>query len=198
MAGAPPASSVTNAVEVGRPAASSRPTPAVSDPGGRGGHPPARLRILDALAFLEGIGVPRADRGQLAFLADQSPTSSAYVNNLGALRSAGAIDYPSGGTVALTDAGRAIADGGQTPTTTSALHEAVRSKLPPARWRIVAVLIGAYPEAIVREDLAAAAGASPTSSAFVNNLGALRSLGLIDYARPGQVVACPVLFLEGR
>jgi hypothetical protein len=31
---------------------------------------------------------------------------------------------------------------------------------------------------------------------LANNLGRLRSLGLIDYPRPGQVVALPVLFLE--
>ena len=29
-------------------------------------------------------------------------------------------------------------------------------------------------------------------------LGSLRSLGLIDYPSPGQVVALPVLFLEGE
>jgi hypothetical protein len=43
-----------------------------------------------------------------------------------------------------------------------------------------------------------AAGASVTSSSFTNNLGSLRSLGLIDYPQPGQVVALPVLFLEER
>lgn len=34
------------------------------------------------------------------------------------------------------------------------------------------------------------------SSGYTNNLGALRSLGLVDYPRPGRVVALPVLFLE--
>ena len=36
----------------------------------------------------------------------------------------------------------------------------------------------------------------PTGGYF-NNLGALRSLGLIDYPEPGYVKAEPVLFLEG-
>ena len=36
----------------------------------------------------------------------------------------------------------------------------------------------------------------PTGGYF-NNLGALRSLGLIDYPEPGYMKAEPVLFLEG-
>lgn len=36
-------------------------------------------------------------------LADQSPTSSGYTNNLGGLRTLGLIDYPSGGMVAATE-----------------------------------------------------------------------------------------------
>ena len=41
-------------------------------------------------------------------------------------------------------------------------------------------------------------GSSSTSSAYANNLGRLRSLGLIDYPDRGHVVALPVLFLEER
>lgn len=40
-------------------------------------------------------------------------------------------------------------------------------------------------------------GVSPTSGGFFNNLGSLRSLGLIEYPRPAEVAALPVLFLEG-
>jgi hypothetical protein len=35
-----------------------------------------------------------------------------------------------------------------------------------------------------------------TSGGFKNYLGEMRTLGLIDYPGPGQVVALPVLFLE--
>ena len=37
---------------------------------------------------------------------------------------------------------------------------------------------------------------SPTSGGYFNNLGSLRSLGLVDYPQPGTVAAQPVLFLE--
>jgi uncharacterized protein len=154
------------------------------------GITPAKQRILDALAFLEGIGLAQADKVQLALMADARPTSGAYFNNLGALRTAELIAYPRPGTVALTGRGA--------PTTTEELHAVIRAKLPPAKWRLLEVLIGVYPKPIAKDELATRAGARETSGAYFNNLGSLRSLGLLDYPSPGQVVACPVLFLEGR
>lgn len=125
-----------------------------------------------------------------------SPTSGGYFNNLGNLRSAGLIEYPTGGTVALTDAGHAIASTDGVPSTTQELHEAIRAKLPPAKWKVLEQAIRAYPHSLEKDTLAAAIGVSPTSGGYFNNLGSLRSLGLIDYPRPGEVQALPVLFLD--
>jgi hypothetical protein len=83
-------------------------------------------------------------------------------------------------------------------------HETVKTalddgeKLPPAKWRIVEELIGAYPKALAKDTLAERIGVSPTSGGYFNNLGSLRSLGLLDYPRPSEVVASPVLFLNGQ
>jgi len=162
------------------------------------GITPAKQRILDALAFLAGIGLAQADKTQLALMADARPTSGAYFNNLGALRTAELITYPRPGLVALTEAGHSIADPGTAPATTEELHAAIRAKLSPAKWRLLEVLIAAYPKALTKDELAAKAGARETSGAYFNNLGSLRSLGLLDYPAPGQVVACHVLFLDGR
>jgi hypothetical protein len=140
--------------------------------------------------------VPQAKRTQLALLADQSPTSSSYNNNLGALRTAGLIGYPGSGLVDLTEAGRVAAKPMDAPPTSEALHEALYRKLTNKQGLILQALIAAYPKSLSREDLAAEAEASANSSSYNNNLGALRSLGLIDYPGPGQVVALPVLFLE--
>lgn len=159
---------------------------------------PAKQRILNALAFLEGIGVSSAERAQLALLADTTPSSSAYANNLGALRTAGFVDYPGQNLVSLSGSGRAAADGGAVPSTSAELHEVLRSKLPPAKWKIVAALIDAYPNALPKQELAQRADTTPDSSAYSNNLGSLRSLGLLDYPSPGHVIAESVLFLEGR
>ena len=58
------------------------------------------------------------------------------------------------------------------------------------------MLIDRHPEAMHRTELATAVGNSATSSGFANNLGALRSLGLIDYPQRGQVAATALLFPE--
>jgi hypothetical protein len=157
---------------------------------------PAQQRILDALAMLEAIGLASADKTQLALFAGASPKSSGYTNNLGALRSAGLIDYPLRGTAALTDHGRTLADAHQAPATADEMQAFVRQLVGPAKARIIDALIGVYPDALPKEELADRAGASATSSGYTNNLGALRSLGLIDYPAPGYVAARPVLFLE--
>jgi hypothetical protein len=61
---------------------------------------------------------------------------------------------------------------------------------------LLRVLIDRYPQAMDRTELAAAAGSSATSSGFANNLGALRSLGLIDYPQRGQAMATGLLLPE--
>ena len=155
-------------------------------------------RILSALLWGETyLRAPSMARVQVAFLADASPRSSAYVNNLGALRTAGLIDYPGPGIVSLTTPGRFAAQpDASTPQTSAELQAHICGKLPSPQARIVEALCDAYPIALSREALARQAQASATSSAYVNNLGALRSLGLIDYPRQGYVQALPVLFLE--
>jgi hypothetical protein len=196
---APPAS-VRRAEPAGSPGRSSTPArPVVSravSPESNGHLPPARQRILNGLAFLHGIGVAPADKTQLALMIGVSPTSGGFFNNLGGLRSDGLIHYPAGGTVALTDAGAALASTAGIPQTTDELHEAIRAKLPPAKWRILDALIAAYPKAVHKDVIAEQIGVSPTSGGFFNNLGSLRSLGLIDYPQPGHAAALPVLFLE--
>lgn len=158
---------------------------------------PARQRLLNALAMLESIGVMQVGKTQLALWADTSPKSSGYANNLGAMRSAGLINYPGPATVALTDDGRTVADTGQIALATDEdLHRHVQHLVPPARWRIIHPLIQAYPNAVVKADLADLAGVSVRSSGFANNLGALKSMGLIDYPQPGMVAAAPTLFLH--
>jgi uncharacterized protein len=155
-------------------------------------------RILDALAALEAIGISDAHKTQLALFAHASPKSSSYSNNLGALRTAGLIDYPAGGRVHLTPDGRSVADGSAAPSSTEELHRFVYDLVGGSKARLLEQLVAHYPGALEKEQLAELAGASATSSSFSNNLGSLRSLGLIDYPRPGDIAALPVLFLEER
>jgi uncharacterized protein len=153
-------------------------------------------RILDALAAFEAVGLDQVAKSNIATWAGQSPTSSGFANNLGALRSRGLISYPVGGRVALTDAGRALAAAAEPVTSLEQLHTAWVARLSAPQGRLVRVLIDRHPEAMHRTELATAVGNSATSSGFANNLGALRSLGLIDYPQRGQVMATDLLFPE--
>jgi hypothetical protein len=178
-----------------RAAAAARPAPARPPAEPSDGLSGPQQRILDALAWLEAVGITDAHRVQLALLAKASPKSSSYANNLGALRSASLIGYVAG-RVVLTPEGRGAARAPETPPTTADLHATLRAELAGPQWRILEQLIGAYPEAVDKSTLADLAGTSASSSSYANNLGALRSLGFIDYPSGGQVVALPVLFLE--
>lgn len=183
---------VTPAPQAPRPARTPPPVDGEFRPSG------PQQRILNALSWLETIGTGAGDKTQVALLADQSPTSSSYTNNVGALRTAGLIDYPGPGMVGLTDAGRAVADPGEVPSSSEQLHEIIYRKLSQPQAAILRALIAVYPDEIAKPELADRAGASATSSSYTNNLGTLRSLKLVDYTPMRGVVARPVLFLEAR
>lgn len=174
-------------------------THSVGDPGSTG-HLSIRSsqqRILNALKWAEGIGLSEMDKTQLALMSDQRPTSGGYFNNLGSLRSAGFIAYPNPGMVRITESGQERAEPVDVPTTNEELHAMLYAKLPAAQIRILKILIDCYPRAVNKDELAERSEQRPTSGGYFNNLGRLRSLGLIDYPNPGQVIAQPVLFLEG-
>ncbi len=157
----------------------------------------SQQRILDSLGWLDSVGIAQAAKVQLALLAEASPKSSGYQNNLGALRTAGLIDYPTPGRVELTAAGREAMNAPDRPPTAEDLHRTLEARLPSPQWKILHSLILEYPLSVPRGALAINVQQSASSSGFQNNLGALRSLGFIDYPAPGKVVALPVMFLEG-
>jgi uncharacterized protein len=177
-----------------RPASKPAPRSAPAPVAGGAKLPAPQQRILDALIAFEGLGLRRVARHHVAIWSKQSPTSSAYGNNLGGLRSAGLIDYPASGYVALTEAGRRRARPTAPIRSIDQLHQAWIARLPAPQGRILRVLITQYPRAVERTRLAELTDQSPTSSAYGNNLGALRSLGLVDYPQPGRVAATSLLF----
>ena len=155
-------------------------------------------RVLDALAWLADMGIAeRASRVQVAFLADYKPQGGAFNNTLGSLRTAGLVEYPSAGEVALTVDGGASACRLDLPPTSEALQRAVMERLTGPQRRILQPLIDAYPDALTAEELAEASGYEAKGGAFNNYRGSLRSLGLIEYPSPGFAVALPVLFPGG-
>ena len=158
----------------------------------------AHQKIINTLHSLELMGVDAPKRSNVAVLSGVSSTSGGYGNNLSELRTLGLIDYPSGGCLSLTDAGRklvSVLDG--IIENLDDLHEAWYKKISSSQQKILRFLIDNYPNEYSRADVAEALEVSITSGGYGNNLSGLRTLGTIDYPKPGFVVATKLLFPEG-
>jgi len=122
-------------------------------------------------------------RTQLATLAGLAPGSGTYASYMSALRTAGLIDEGTDG-LTLTDAGCAyVAAGGgppRTPRSTADLVALWSSKLKLGARRMLAVLVGAHPIAMSRDELAERSGIASASGTFASYLSALRSNGLVE------------------
>jgi len=155
-------------------------------------------RILNAIAWMETIGVSEPDQTAVAFLAKYSYTSSSFTNPRGALNKAGLVRYVAGGCIALTEEGRKLAQYPDIEPTNESLHQAILAKLPGPETKLLTVLLKHYPKAVDGERLAEMAGYSHTSSSYTNPRGQLKILGLVEYPSPGMVVAKSLLFPEGK
>lgn len=137
----------------------------------------AERAILTSLAGYP-IGLSRE---QLAFLADYHPRSKGYINALGALRGRGLISP--GFPAELTADGALSLDDGPVGTFLRGddLAAVWIARFGRAEAAILRTVIDLYPHASTREDLAEAAGFEHVrSKGFINALGRLRGLGLVD------------------
>lgn len=187
--------------EIIRERAEKPPTPKTAPPGymipAKSSIPAPQQRILDTLASFERLGVKGVDRSNVAVYSDISSKSSAFSAHITRMKDAGLICYPSGGMVALTASGRTKAKSSTPPATRAQLHQAWIQRLPAAQGRIVEQLLTTHPKALTRDELAKRSRQSITSSAFSANISELKSLGLVDYPRPGSVCATTLLFPSG-
>lgn len=152
-------------------------------------------RILDAIAWCEGIGINEPEQTAVAFLAGYTYGGGAFNNPKGRLNSRDYVRYVGSQKIALTDEGRALASPPDSALTSEQLHELVLARLPGPERKILQVLISEWPERLEKSDLAERAGYA-LGGAFNNPLGRLRSLGLIDYPERGRARARDLLFLE--
>lgn len=157
---------------------------------------PAQQRILNAAAELHNIEVNPVPKDMLAVHAGQRPTSGGYFNNLGALRTAGLIEYPQPGFVCLTEEGEQNSQPSETRSIGD-YHAKWFRLMTPAQARIVTQLIAIYPQDVTKDELAEKSEQRNTSGGYFNNLGALRTMGAIVYPRPGYAKASDNLFPQG-
>lgn len=104
------------------------------------------------------------------------------------------IDYPQAGHVAFTTKGQRAARFPAATPTLDDLHQAWLGIVTNPQQKILREILASYPEPISKADLAERIDVSADSGSFANNLGRLRTLGAIDYPRPGFVRAEQVLF----
>ena len=151
-------------------------------------------RILNAIAWMESIGITDPKQTAIAFLAGYSYGGGAFNNPRGALRTKGLIEYR-GDSIALTDHGRPLATPLPYPLTVEEMHGRVLKILPGPERKLMEVVLSMYPNSITNEELADRAGYVVGGGAFNNPRGRLRTLGLIEYNN-GLIKAKPFLFLE--
>lgn len=156
-----------------------------------------QMRMLQALASFEALGVNELAKSHVGVFSNQSPTSSGLDKNFSTLRTAGLIEYLSESRVRLTDGGRGVAGPVEAPASLRDLHEAWYAKISGPQEKMLRILIDVYPEDVEKDALATGTDQSPTSSGFDKNCSTLRSLGLADYAPGKRIHATELLFPEG-
>ena len=165
------------------PAAHKRPPPMAREPAAAGLTGPEQ-RIVDAIAWMNAIGVAEPDQRAVGFVAGYSIDGSAYKSPRAALRTKGLVDYL-GDCIALTDAGRKAARAPASPATRSELHLRVLAMLPGPETKLLTEVLAVYPNAISNEDLGKRTGYSIDGSAFKSPRARLRTLGLVEYTAAG-------------
>ena len=151
-------------------------------------------RILNAIAWLEDIGVESPEQPAVAFLAGYSYGGGAYNNPRGRLNVNGLVEYVPGNRIRLSAKGKQMAEPTDVPSTNDALHESVLARLPGPEQRLLKPLLKSYPSSMHNQTLADAAGYTAGAGAFNNPRGRLKTLGLIEYPQPGMVRARDLLF----
>ncbi len=168
-------------------------TDAVGDPVTRESLSGPEKKIIDAIAWLNSIGVLEPEQTAVAFLAGYTYGGGGFNNPRGALKTKGLVEYLESNLIKLTESGSAAAKFPAETLTQEKLHEKVMEVLPGPEKKLLKPLLAAYPGVMTNDALAAAAGYTNGAGGYNNPRGRLRTLGLIEY-RDGGVAARSILF----
>jgi hypothetical protein len=129
---------------------------------------------------------------QLAILAGYAHNGGAFNNYLGTLRSAGWMEGQGDGPLRITGAGYDALGEFEPLPTGRALLEYWLAQLDKAPRLVLEACAERYPDALSKDEVAAAAGYEASGGGFNNALSKLRTLGLIEGR--GEVRASDELF----
>lgn len=135
-------------------------------------------KILDAIAYMEAVGIADPEQSVIAMLAGYTAASSSFRNPRGALNTKGLITVGSG-KISLTLEGRGRANTMEIERTNEAIQNAVLERLKAGERRLLKNLVDVWPAAMTGQELADASNYALTSSSFRNPRGALKSMGFI-------------------
>lgn len=184
-----PSTELKKVLEVSMPAKPAEPVEVSTE-----GITSTMQKVLDAIAWMNSIGVADPVKPAVAFVAGYSPNTSGFQNACGALRSKGLVDYPGPSKISLTEAGRGLAQVPDASLSNEDLHRKILDNLSGPEREILAALIGMRNSSVTKNDLAAALNRSAGASGFQNACGRLRTLGLVEYPGPGLIKASDILF----
>jgi len=158
-------------------------------------------KILDTLLTFEQLGRSTVEKGVIAAFVGVKATGSTMRGYCGGLSNAGAISYPVPGTLALTPAGRELAQTTVVINGLNDLHDAWRKLLGSEKVvEILNIVTELHPEPVDRQWLADKIGVEMKGSTMRGYLGTLRNFGLIDYEtieKIAYIKGTDLLFPEG-
>lgn len=154
---------------------------------------PALQKVIDAIAWWHAAGKESIERARACVVAGYSPRASTFGVYIAELAKLGYVDVSTPGKVALTDAGRAIANMPDAPTPEQ-LRNMVRDLLKPQQMQVFNVVCGAWPNEIHRHDVANQMGLSPTASTTGVYIAQVAAFGFVETSSPGHVRAADWLF----
>jgi hypothetical protein len=179
-----------------RTAAPSRVTTVSTDSAPTGKMSAGAVKILNALAELEALGIPETTRHQLGMVAGYNLTGGTGAQHIADLIAFGLAEMPAKGSLRLTGEGRAAATATGVPTTLTELHERILARTSAGSRRIAEHLIGIYPESISRADLGQAVGYNLTGGTGAQHVADLITVGAAVMPVKGRIAASPLLFPE--
>lgn len=153
-----------------------------------GSHlPNPQYKILASLAFWKSVGHDAPTCPMIAAAAGYSPGSGGFNNLIGAMRTAGLLDIPAAGCVALTAAGSSISgslSAGEARSFMMSVLSGPERKLVEAARSFGQRSGGAD---LTRDELASRTDYAPGSGGFNNLIGSLCTLNIFVKPRPGSV-----------
>lgn len=153
-------------------------------------------KILESLAKLFIMGKKDVPRPMLGAFCESKFKGGYFTNSLGGLRTIGYVVYGSPGNVSITEAGLEYIGVPATPASTEELQNNWKSIMNALQRKIFEHLVSIYPNETSREKLGMAVDTAHKGGYFTNSIGGLRTMGAIEYTRPGMVRASDDVFLE--